>query len=61
MSYESMKKVRQSNLSAGLVTFYRKPLLIHQGYQQWLFDHEGQRYLDMFAGIVTVSVGHCHP
>ncbi len=21
----------------------------------------GRRYLDLFAGIVTVSVGHCHP
>ena len=28
---------------------------------QWLWDHEGTRYLDMFGGIVTVSVGHCHP
>ncbi|XP_026327888.1 uncharacterized protein LOC113236112 [Hyposmocoma kahamanoa] len=28
---------------------------------QWLFDHEGKRYLDLFGGIVTVSVGHCHP
>lgn len=28
---------------------------------QWLFDHTGRKYLDMFAGIVTVSVGHCHP
>ena len=28
---------------------------------QWLFDHEGRRYLDLFGGIVTVGVGHCHP
>lgn len=28
---------------------------------QWLFDHRGKRYLDMFGGICTVSVGHCHP
>jgi adenosylmethionine-8-amino-7-oxononanoate aminotransferase len=28
---------------------------------QWLWDNEGERYLDMFGGIVTVSVGHCHP
>jgi alanine-glyoxylate transaminase/(R)-3-amino-2-methylpropionate-pyruvate transaminase len=28
---------------------------------QWLFDETGRRYLDMLAGIVTVSVGHCHP
>lgn len=28
---------------------------------QYLFDANGRRYLDMFGGIVTVSVGHCHP
>lgn len=28
---------------------------------QWLFDHSGKRYLDLLSGIVTVSVGHCHP
>lgn len=28
---------------------------------QYLFDHRGRKYLDMFGGIVTVSVGHCHP
>lgn len=26
-----------------------------------MFDETGKRYLDLFAGIVTVSVGHCHP
>lgn len=28
---------------------------------QWLWDDTGKRYLDFFGGIVTVSVGHCHP
>lgn len=28
---------------------------------QYLFDASGKRYLDCFGGIVTVSVGHCHP
>lgn len=32
-----------------------------EGKMQYLFDDKGKRYLDMFAGIVTVSVGHCHP
>lgn len=35
--------------------------MIHQGHKQWLWDTNGRRYLDLFAGIVTVSVGHCHP
>lgn len=41
--------------------WYKEPLLFTQGHMQWLWDHKGKRYLDMFAGIVTVSVGHCHP
>lgn len=36
-------------------------LNIVEGKMQYLFDESGRRYLDAFAGIVTVSVGHCHP
>jgi alanine-glyoxylate transaminase/(R)-3-amino-2-methylpropionate-pyruvate transaminase len=35
--------------------------MIVEGSMQYLFDHEGRRYLDGIGGIVTVSVGHCHP
>lgn len=28
---------------------------------QYLFDEDGRRYLDAFAGIATVCCGHCHP
>jgi len=45
-----------------LLTFYpHDPLLITRGCGQYLFDDKGKKYLDLFAGIVTVSVGHCHP
>lgn len=36
-------------------------LNIVEGKMQYLFDDTGRRYLDAFAGIVTVSCGHCHP
>uniref|UniRef100_A0A674MMX6 Alanine--glyoxylate aminotransferase 2, mitochondrial n=1 Tax=Takifugu rubripes TaxID=31033 RepID=A0A674MMX6_TAKRU len=42
-------------------TFYKKPVFIHQGHMQWLWDVDGKRYLDLFAGVATVSVGHSHP
>lgn len=35
--------------------------MITDGKMQYVWDHTGRRYLDMFAGIVTISVGHCHP
>jgi alanine-glyoxylate transaminase/(R)-3-amino-2-methylpropionate-pyruvate transaminase len=35
--------------------------MIVEGKAQYLFDNNGRRYLDCIGGIVTVSVGHCHP
>ncbi|XP_002126953.2 alanine--glyoxylate aminotransferase 2, mitochondrial-like [Ciona intestinalis] len=60
-SYEETMKIKKSNIAPTKVPAYSKPLLLTQGKMQWLWDDEGRRYLDMFAGIVTVSVGHCHP
>lgn len=59
--FDKIRSVRANHLNPALFTYYKTPLLIHQGHMQWLFDHNGVRYLDLFGGIVTVSVGHCHP
>jgi alanine-glyoxylate transaminase / (R)-3-amino-2-methylpropionate-pyruvate transaminase len=53
--------MRKQYTNPAVFTLYGEPLLIVEGYMQWLFDETGKRYLDMFAGIVTVSCGHCHP
>jgi len=53
--------MRREFLTPALLTYYKNPIMIVQGHMQWLFDETGRRYLDMFAGIVTVSIGHCHP
>ena len=60
-SYEAVRTIRKENLNPAMLTYYREPLLIHSGKMQYLYDEKGIEYLDMFAGIVTVSVGHCHP
>lgn len=51
----------RSLLPKSTVLFYRNPLTIVRGERQFLFDKNNRKYLDMFGGIVTVSVGHCHP
>jgi alanine-glyoxylate transaminase/(R)-3-amino-2-methylpropionate-pyruvate transaminase len=53
--------LRKQYLTPGLVTYYQDPLLVVEGKMQYLWDETGKQYLDAFAGIVTVSVGHCHP
>ena len=58
---EQVMALRRDYLSPGLLTYYREPLLITQGSLQYVWDDEGKQYLDAFAGVVTVSVGHCHP
>src|SRR5713101_3195476 len=58
---EDVLAMRRTYLTPGLITYYREPLLIVEGHMQYLWDETGKQYLDGFAGIVTVSVGHCHP
>jgi alanine-glyoxylate transaminase/(R)-3-amino-2-methylpropionate-pyruvate transaminase len=60
-SKEEVVALRQQYLSPGLIRYYQEPLMIVEGHMQYVWDETGRRYLDAFAGIVTVSVGHCHP
>uniref|UniRef100_A0A3B4ZHX4 Alanine--glyoxylate aminotransferase 2, mitochondrial n=1 Tax=Stegastes partitus TaxID=144197 RepID=A0A3B4ZHX4_9TELE len=63
MSKERIMEIRSKNLSpmTTKITYYKKPVFIHQGHMQWLWDVDGRRFLDLFAGVATVAVGHCHP
>jgi alanine-glyoxylate transaminase/(R)-3-amino-2-methylpropionate-pyruvate transaminase len=60
-SREQVFADRRQFLSPALFHVYREPVMIVEGHMQYLFDETGRRYLDCFGGIVTVSVGHCHP
>ncbi|XP_027630688.1 alanine--glyoxylate aminotransferase 2, mitochondrial isoform X3 [Tupaia chinensis] len=61
LAYDRVLEIHKQHLSPVGTAYFQKPLLLHQGHMEWLFDSEGNRYLDFFSGIVTVSVGHCHP
>ena len=60
-SADEVLKLRKEHLTPSLFHYYRKPLMLVEGSMQYLYDEKGRRYLDAFGGIVTVSVGHCHP
>jgi 4-aminobutyrate aminotransferase-like enzyme len=42
-------------------TYYEKPLVIDRGEGMHVWDEDGNRYLDCFGGVLTVSVGHANP
>ncbi|KAL7078489.1 hypothetical protein ACQ4LE_002501 [Meloidogyne hapla] len=56
-----MSKTWLNHLNPSTLTYYKQPLHIVRGKMQYLWDSQGHKYLDMIGGIVTVSVGHCHP
>jgi 4-aminobutyrate aminotransferase-like enzyme len=44
-----------------VIRYYETPLPLARGRGHFLYDFDGNEYLDFFGGILTVSVGHCHP
>ena len=44
-----------------LATYARQDVTFVRGDGSWLWDDAGRRYLDLFAGIAVVGLGHCHP
>ena len=53
--------LRKEFLNPGIFLYYKKPLMLVEGRMQYVWDETGKRYLDGLGGIVTISVGHCHP
>jgi alanine-glyoxylate transaminase / (R)-3-amino-2-methylpropionate-pyruvate transaminase len=60
-SRDEVLALRRRHVNPAVFTLYKDPVMIVEGKMQYLFDETGRRYLDLFAGIVTVSCGHCHP
>jgi alanine-glyoxylate transaminase / (R)-3-amino-2-methylpropionate-pyruvate transaminase len=60
-SREAVIALRTQYVSPGVISYYAEPLMLVEGHMQYVWDETGRRYLDAFAGVVTISVGHCHP
>src|SRR5215471_21277057 len=54
-------RLRKEFLNPAIFLYYKKPLMLVEGAMQYVWDETGRRYLDALGGIVTISVGHCHP
>lgn len=60
-STEEVAALREKHVMPLPGPMYSKPLQIVKGHLQYLYDEKGRKYLDGFAGVATVSIGHCHP
>jgi 4-aminobutyrate aminotransferase-like enzyme len=59
MSDQSLLARRQKMLGSAYRLFYENPLHLVRGEGVWLYDADGNRYLDMYNNVP--HVGHCHP
>ena len=48
-------------LLPSMLHLYSEPLCLTKGEGLRAWDGNGREYLDLFSGILTTSVGHCHP
>jgi len=44
-----------------LKTYAKLPISLERGEGCYVFDSEGNRYLDFYGGHAVVATGHCHP
>jgi predicted acetylornithine/succinylornithine family transaminase len=58
MTLAELQALERENVMA---TYARQPVAFVRGEGAWLYDADGERYLDFLCGISVTSVGHCHP
>ncbi|HEX8136177.1 MAG TPA: aspartate aminotransferase family protein [Pyrinomonadaceae bacterium] len=57
---ETVRKHKEF-LFPAVATYYQEPLALVRGEGEYVWDDQGNRYLDCFGGVLTVSVGHANP
>lgn len=57
---ESVRKHKEF-LFPAVTTYYQEPLALVRGEGFHVWDDRGDKYLDCFGGVLTVSVGHANP
>ena len=57
---EEIILANQECLFPAVFHYFRDPLVLTRAKDQYVWDADGNQYLDFFGGILTVSVGHCN-
>ncbi|MCB1022122.1 MAG: aspartate aminotransferase family protein [Bryobacterales bacterium] len=61
MTKDEILLAQKEFLFPAVITYFDEPLVIDHAKDQYVWDVDGNKYLDFFGGIVTVSVGHRNP
>ncbi|MDA2934685.1 aminotransferase class III-fold pyridoxal phosphate-dependent enzyme [Acidobacteria bacterium AH-259-D05] len=56
-----IEKLQQDEDRYQLPTYAKFPFFIEKGEGCYVFDQEGNKYLDLYGAHAVASTGHCHP
>lgn len=60
MTKEEIILAHKQFLFPSVFHYFKQPLVIARAKDQYVWDADGNQYLDFFGGIVTISVGHAN-
>jgi 4-aminobutyrate aminotransferase-like enzyme len=60
MTKQEILIAQKEFLFPAVFTYFKEPLVVSHAKDQYVWDADGNQYLDFFGGIVTLSVGHCN-
>ncbi|HWZ33480.1 MAG TPA: aspartate aminotransferase family protein [Bryobacteraceae bacterium] len=60
MTKQEIILANQQYLYPAVFHYYKEPLVVTRAKDQYVWDIDGNQYLDFFGGIVTIGVGHCN-
>ena len=61
MQYTDREKTLDLHNKYVLGTYPPSDLVLQRGKMSWLWDADGNRFLDFTSGISVCNLGHCHP
>ncbi|MBI3948959.1 MAG: aspartate aminotransferase family protein [Acidobacteria bacterium] len=61
MHHNDIIRKQKEYLFSCVATYYQQPLVLERGEGMYVWDDQGNKYLDCFGGVLTVSVGHANP
>ncbi len=61
MTQSETISLHKTHLFPVVSMYYDEPIALDHGRGAWVWDEGGNKYLDCFGGVLTVSVGHAHP
>jgi 4-aminobutyrate aminotransferase-like enzyme len=60
MTKQEIILASKEHLFPSVFHYYKEPLVVTRAKDQYVWDIDGNQYLDFFGGIVTIGVGHCN-